>query len=170
MAMIACILHELGHYGAIRALGGNVHFVRITAIGAEMYISKTIGYVREGICALAGPGVNLLLAVAFCGKENWIVFSGINLALGCFNLLPLSHLDGGRALRCTLALLVGPISAERIGFLFDAVMTVCVFVLGIFFAGVGRNVTLLFVSLWVMAVFAKRKSGEIGLVRWGGNE
>ena len=57
---------------------------------------------RELICILAGPAASLLLLclarifprVAICG-----------LIQGCYNLLPIAPLDGGRALHCLLSLL-----------------------------------------------------------------
>ena len=66
MTLIACALHELGHVAAIRLLGGSVKGVRLTAIGAELVLAYPLGYWQEGLSALAGPGVNLLLALAFC--------------------------------------------------------------------------------------------------------
>ena len=35
-ALLACALHELGHYAAVRLLGGRVEFLRLTCVGAEM--------------------------------------------------------------------------------------------------------------------------------------
>lgn len=75
-AMLACALHELGHYLAIRLLGGDVKIIRLTAIGAEMVLDRPLGYWQEGLSALAGPGVNLLLALLACGWEDGLVFAG----------------------------------------------------------------------------------------------
>ena len=107
-ALLACALHELGHYWAIRLLGSDVKLIRLTAIGAEMAVDRPLDYWQEGLAALAGPAVNLLLALVFCGWSRGQTFAGLNLALALFNLLPVGRLDGGRALGCALALLAGP--------------------------------------------------------------
>ena len=98
MAMAACLLHELGHWAVIRLLGGQISLVRLTAVGAEMVLRCPMGYWQEGVSALAGPGVNLLLALIFCAWPGGAVFAGLNLVLACFNMLPAGRLDGGRAL------------------------------------------------------------------------
>lgn len=105
--LAACALHELGHYAAIRLLGGRVARLKITCVGAEMALSARfpLGPARELTAALAGPAVNLLCAGLWAGLgERWCCFAGIHLALGLFNLLPVGPLDGGRALGCLLAL------------------------------------------------------------------
>ena len=58
MAMAACALHELGHFLTLRRLGGRVRLIRLTAAGAEMVLSRPLGYWQEGLTALAGPGVD----------------------------------------------------------------------------------------------------------------
>lgn len=159
LAMIACILHELGHYAAIRALGGDIKQISFTVIGAEMRLARMLGYQRECAAALAGPAVNLLLAWLFCGQEGGEVFSGVNMALGVFNLLPVRRLDGGRALHCVLCLAAGPDAAERAGERVDIVFTALILAAGILALPEGGNITLLCVALW-LAIFSAGKCGE----------
>ena len=157
LAMAACLLHELGHYLAIRCLGGDIKSIRLTVIGAEMLLPTSLGYWREGVAALAGPGVNLVLAALLCRWQRWTLFTGVNLVLGCFNLMPVGRLDGGRALYCTLALLVGPDWADRVGKWLDLSFTVCMLAIGVALMGLGGNVTLLLVALWLTAVWINGK-------------
>ena len=106
-ALTACALHEVGHYAALRALGGRVVRLRISCVGAELVLSarRPLGPGRELAAALAGPAVNLALAALCAGLgADWWCFAGVNLALGLFNLLPAGPLDGGRAVACLLAL------------------------------------------------------------------
>ena len=161
LALMACLLHELGHYLAIRCLGGNVRLVRLTAIGAEMVLPSALGYWREGVAALAGPGVNLILAALLSQWGTGRLFAGVNLALGCFNLMPVGRLDGGRALFCTLGLLLGPDWAERICGWLDTAFTAVLLAAGVLLTGLGGNLTLLLVSLWLGGVwFSGKKRGN----------
>lgn len=106
--LAACALHEGGHLIVLRAVGGRVKEFDLTLNGARIQTERGRGLSYEGelLAVLAGPGVNLILAVACAGLgEKCYLFSGVNLALGIFNLLPLPGLDGGRTLRL-LALLL----------------------------------------------------------------
>ena len=161
MAMAACALHELGHYLTLRRLGGRVRAIRLTAAGAEMVLSRPLGYWQEGLTALAGPGVNLLLALVLCGRVEWAAFAGLNLVLACFNMLPVGRLDGGRALYCTLALLAGPGWAGWIGRRLDLAGAVLLLAGGAAALGVGGNLTLLLVALWLSAALLRQNN-------WGG--
>ena len=157
MAMAACLLHELGHWAVIRLLGGQISLVRLTAVGAEMVLRCPMGYWQEDVSALAGPGVNLLLALIFCAWPGGAVFAGLNLVLACFNMLPAGRLDGWRALYCTLALLAGPEWAGRIGRCLDGIWAAVLLVCGALLARFGGNITLLLVSLWLLTAALPEK-------------
>lgn len=150
LAMLACALHELGHYWTIHFLGGDVRLIRLTAIGAEMALSRPLSYGREGLAALAGPGANLLLALVFCRWEWGLLFAGLNLVLGFFNLMPVGRLDGGRALSCALSLAAGPELAQKIGRWMDTLFTGLLLGAGIWLAVTAGNWTMLLVALWLM--------------------
>lgn len=162
MAMTACALHELGHFLTLRRLGGRVRLIRLTAAGAEMVLSRPLGYWQEGLTALAGPGVNLLLALLFCAWPGGTVFAGLNLVLACFNMLPVGRLDGGRALYCTLALLAGPGWAGRVGRSMDLAGAALLLAGGVLSLGAGGNITLLLVALWLLAALFSQNN-------WGRN-
>ena len=164
LVLVACTAHELGHWVVIRVLGGDVSLVRLTAVGAEMVLNHTLSYWQEGIAALAGPSVNMVLALVFCSIPQGEVFAGLNLALACFNMVPVGRLDGGRALHSTLALLIGEDWAGRVGYGLDLILTASLLGLGAALAGLGGNITLFLVALWLSSVFI---SGNCGL--WAGN-
>lgn len=161
VAVLACMAHELGHFFVIRALHGDVKQIRLTAIGAEMVLSRPLGYWQEGLSALAGPGVNLVLALIFCGFQDGLTFAGLNLTLAVFNLLPVGRLDGGRALRCTLALLAGPDLAEWFGGRLDCLCTAGSLAAGLWLAVFCGNITLLLVALWLLAAFLQANRKQI---------
>lgn len=154
MALAACGAHELGHIAAIRLLGGNVKEIHITVIGAELVLTRPLAYWQEGLSALAGPGVNLLLTLACCHFA--LTFAGVNLALALFNLLPVGRLDGGRAVCCTLALLAGPGTADRVGRWLDCLCIAAVMAAGLMLAFLGGNITLLPAAFWLLAVFLRK--------------
>lgn len=111
MAAAAGLCHELGHVLAVRLWGGRIWAVRLTCAGAELRVrGPRMGERLPRLTtALAGPAVNLLLALGTARLAPWAgergaVFAGLNLTLGCFNLLPVVALDGGRALRALLPL------------------------------------------------------------------
>ena len=157
LALAACALHELGHYAAIRCLGGDVKRIRLTAVGAEMTLDRPLSYAGEGAAALAGPGVNLMTALGLILWGRGWTFAGINLVLGCFNLLPVSVMDGGRALACTLALLAGPETAGRVGETLDRAFTAAMLACGLLLAGAWGNITMLLAALWLSVLFWRRK-------------
>ena len=117
LCLLSCALHELGHLLAIYALGGHAVCLRLSCVGAELRLSAR-DRLRPGaqiLSALAGPLVNLaagFAALRLAGERGWC-FAGINFALAAFNLLPAGELDGGRALSCLLAPLLGADRARQ---------------------------------------------------------
>lgn len=109
--LLAAALHEAAHLLLLWAVGCDVK--QLTLRFADAKISMTpLGYGQEIACALAGPAANLLL---FCGfRSNQAEFAAINLLVGCYNLLPVPVLDGGRALGAALSLLLPQQAAQRI--------------------------------------------------------
>ena len=119
--LLACLVHELGHAGAIRLLGGRVAEVRHTGLGAVLRpIGRATGYLEDSLVALAGPLASFALALAaglwgrrFGGGDAWLL-AGLSLALAVFNLLPAGPLDGGRVLGSLLSRRLGPDRGESI--------------------------------------------------------
>lgn len=155
-ALVACVAHELGHVFLLRLMGEDIRSIRFTAVGAELVLPHPLGYWQEGLSALAGPGVNLILALVFCNYTDTLTFSGLNLALALFNLLPVGRLDGGRAVHCTLALLAGPGLASSAACWLDCLCTAGLLVAGLFLALFWGNITLLLVAFWLLAVFLRQ--------------
>ena len=167
LAVAGCLMHELGHYFMIRTVGGDIKVVRLTAVGAEMAVSRPLGYWQEGISALAGPAVNLVLAQIFCTWEWGRTFAGMNLVIALFNLVPIGRLDGGRALYCTLALLTGPDWAARTGWWLDIIFTAFLTGFGLIVVGIGGNITLLLVAVWLAAALSKPNGRKRKISRKG---
>lgn len=99
--LIAALIHELGHYLAVRCFGKRIHCITVGVSGALLE-TRDLAPWQEFVCILAGPiaGLTPLMvrrifpAVALCG-----------LLQSLFNLLPIYPLDGGRMLNCLLRIL-----------------------------------------------------------------
>lgn len=111
--LLAAAVHEGGHYLVLRLLGAEVIAVRISVFGAEMQVRGRLSYGGDLAATLAGPGANLLSGCLLAAMGGpWLVFAGAHLVLGCFNLLPIRPLDGGRALAAAVRWTDGPDAGE----------------------------------------------------------
>ena len=115
LVMLAAVCHELGHLGALRFFKVRVERMRLTSFGAEILAdTRYLPYGRDLACTLAGPAVNLILALLLARVSGDYLLAGANLLQGAFNLLPLPQLDGGRALHLLLSWWVHPLAADRV--------------------------------------------------------
>ena len=109
----ACV-HECGHWAALRRCGARVTGFRLGVYGAVIESDAVrLSYARELFCVLAGPGANMAAALfcTLCGNPS-PAFTGANLILCAFDLLPVRPLDGGRALELLTAWAAGPAAGE----------------------------------------------------------
>jgi Zn-dependent protease len=133
-AVFGCIvLHEIGHALAARAYGVGTRDITLYPIGGVASLERMPEKPgREIAIALAGPAVNLAIAVAlFLGlyagfellpgssatdpiEQFAIRVLQANLFLGAFNLLPAFPMDGGRVLRALLALRMSRLRATAV--------------------------------------------------------
>ena len=108
--ILAASFHEFCHILAVKLCGGKLETFFIGEAGAVIG-ANDLSRGKELICILAGPLGSLLLLLA---AGYFPLVAACALAQSAYNLLPLSSLDGGRALRCISALLFAPKTASRI--------------------------------------------------------
>ncbi len=171
LALFACVvLHELGHALAARRYGIGTRDITLLPIGGVATLESTpTRPAQEIVVALAGPAVNLLIAlllwlllavsasgagtVAFDADIETAVTgdSGfverlllLNLVLALFNLLPAFPMDGGRVLRAVLVFFMPRVRATRVAATVGQTLALLLGVLGL-----TGNPLLIFIALFV---------------------
>lgn len=163
--LISAALHEAGHLLAARFFGGEVRQVSVGLAGAEIELqNERISYGGEIAVSLAGPAVSLFLALLFSvfGRllESAALYqlSGVNLVLFLFNMLPVSVLDGGRALHMLLLRLTTIAAADTVSGVLDTVLSALLVAAGLYVMRFsGRNCSLLLCSAWIVILCCKKK-------------
>ncbi|HET6314809.1 MAG TPA: M50 family metallopeptidase [Chloroflexota bacterium] len=116
---LAGLLHELGHAVVALARGRKVHHITLYGLVAAARRSAGSQIPRDQlVIAVAGPVSQMLMASVLMFAATALPsdnpplrvaagFPGLtNLLVGLLNLLPLSPLDGGRAARALVAVVV----------------------------------------------------------------
>ena len=93
--LLAAAIHEMGHILALQLCGGRIHRISLRAGGAVIEAAP-LSAGRELVCILAGPAAGALTIFSWRAFPELAIAGLVQTA---FNLLPLPHLDGGRAMR-----------------------------------------------------------------------
>ena len=155
----AAAAHELGHLLMMRLFKVGVRGISLRLFDVLIEADSPRGYLADICVTLGGPAVNLILAGVCMPLGGF--FWQANLALGCFNLLPVESLDGGRFISLTLTRLFTE-RAARIALN----VTSFVILLPLMTAGIYTvlrseyNYSLLMISLYLLAIlFLKGRRG-----------
>lgn len=95
LLVLLCMFgHELGHILVARYFNVPVKKIGFSWMGMYIQRARALGWPEIFVC-MAGPAMNLTLAVLFWNISNW--FALCNLVFGLVNILPISHSDGSHA-------------------------------------------------------------------------
>jgi stage IV sporulation protein FB len=162
--LFACVLaHEFGHIFTARAFGVPTPDVTLLPIGGVARLERIPEKpTEELLVALAGPAVNVVIAVALVVLLGADLSAGnlaamerahismidrlaaVNLFLAVVNMIPAFPMDGGRVLRALLAIRLGHVRATEIA---ASIGQVVAFGLG--FLGLFGNPLLIFIAIFV---------------------
>lgn len=158
-ALICSLLHELGHFSALFLSKEKNFSMRISFFGGEICRNESYktNYLFEFFVHIAGPAVNLLLALIFylCNNKNLLE---INIAIAVFNLLPIDNLDGGKALYSLICLKKSHSFAKKL--VFTISLLICVPLILISLMSVSKNngnIQLVIVLIYILLMLILKK-------------
>ena len=99
--IMAALVHEIFHFFVLWLTGVNVNRISVGPFGAVME-TEAMDPGREVLCAMAGPVGSFLLVLFYRFLPGIALCAFIQ---GCFNLLPIYPLDGGRGIKGVLELM-----------------------------------------------------------------
>ena len=107
-SLYACLLHESGHIAAMLMTGQTVK--KLVFYGAGIKIIRPFNdmlckFPKEIFALASGCAVNFVVYVITRVTGFGADFGAVNLAIGLFNSLPISFLDGGKIIVTLLSLI-----------------------------------------------------------------
>lgn len=175
---IIILAHEFGHGLAAQYLGYEVAKIRLFGLGGQAYIPGLANPTpkMEIITTVAGPLVNIVLAVVFFSLHISLAYMGIvdggnqylitwwlsNALIGVFNFIPAFPMDGGRIFRASLSIFYGHVIATRAATTLSFALSFGMILAGLYLG----NIILILVAIFVILVsLVERKNvdrGEFG--------
>jgi Zn-dependent protease/CBS domain-containing protein len=131
-SIFGCVtLHELGHSLTAQRYHIKTRDITLLPIGGVASLESILEKPKEELfVALAGPAVNIVIALALLPFVHWpealeglgqvggsnflLSLLSVNLTLAVFNMIPAFPMDGGRVLRALLSYKMDRVKATRI--------------------------------------------------------
>ena len=175
LALFACVLlHEFGHALTARRYGIRTREITLLPIGGMAVMERMPDDPKqEMIVALAGPAVNMVIALglwlllsasnSLLQTEQLSLIEGsfleklmlVNIVLAIFNLFPAFPMDGGRVLRAVLSMYMNRNRATQIAARIGQGLALWLGFMGLFY-----NPVLIFIALFVWIGAAAEASME----------
>lgn len=184
---VCVVLHEFGHALTAKKFGINTRSITLLPIGGLASLKKIPEHPKqEFLVAIAGPAVNVLIAIVlaffvpvetFTGMEaealeeelsmvsadNFLFYLlTANIALVLFNLIPAFPMDGGRIFRALLSMKMGRIKATQIAASLGKFLALAFFLFGLFY---GILLSVIAVFVWFGAHSENIMIQQIELMR-----
>ena len=156
--MLFAFIHELGHLYMGLLLGLKPKSLKIMPFGVsilfETYKTKKQTQTKKMFIAIAGPVVNIIIAIVGWLFEWQVEIIYANILIAIFNLLPIYPLDGGRIINAILSM---KLKQERVIKYILKISNISIIILTII-ASIGilylKNIAIIFIIayLWWLVI------------------
>ncbi|MFZ2539939.1 MAG: site-2 protease family protein [Oscillospiraceae bacterium] len=156
IALLACLIHELGHIVMFMAVGYTPQKLTFELTGIRLtkpFHELSAG--KELLVELAGSATNLLIFFLLINTIESVSFLSLfavtHLVLGLFNLLPLKSFDGGKILEIILSFFLSENVTRKICTVADFFCIFIMLIVCIFMIITSKNsFTLLIMTIYLM--------------------
>ena len=164
LLMIFAVLHEVGHLIAGMLLGFKPKKMNIMPLGlyiqfhipVEIYNKKifksNILSLKKLIIALAGPIVNLVLAIIFLILNINTNLIYANILICIFNLIPIYPLDGGRIIKNLFKIIFGNKTTLRLTNIISNVSMIIISIISSIAILYYKNIAIFFIAIYLWTV------------------
>jgi stage IV sporulation protein FB len=126
---LASVLHEIGHLLVLLILHQPIESVKISVFDIKIKSNYHLSFKGQFALILSGVVFNFLLSLIFF--KIIPLFAYANLFIGIFNIMPVSTLDGGQALKLLLNRFINEKKSVIIINIITVIIALPVFTLGI---------------------------------------
>lgn len=156
----ALAVHEAGHLAAICACGLRPVSL-IAGTGGFIICYRDGDYKKDAVAALAGPALSLLAALCASTLHASRFFAGLNAAFAAFNLIPISGLDGGRAMSALLSVRCSADTVRKTALVSDVLCLSLLFYLGAYAVLRHSNYTFLVSAVYLCIMCCKNQKAVV---------